>query len=481
MKKRYYIDKIADYVSQEVIIQGWLYNIRTSGKLMFPQFRDGTGFIQGVVSQKEVSEKVWEDFKKLTQESSIIVTGVVSKHPKKDEFELQVNDLQIVQIAEPYPITPKDHGVEFLADHRHLWVRSPKQIAILRIREEVIKACRDYMYDNGFVLFDSPIFTPNAAEGTTTLFSSEYFDLGKVYLAQTGQLYAEAGAMAFGKVYDFGPTFRAEKSKTRRHLTEFWMIEPEMAYYDIFDDMDLIEDFIEYIVHRVLRNRARELAVLERDVSKLEVIKKPFPRITYDEAVEIIRKKEIPFIKKFFNSEDGMKTANPGIILTDDFKSGPGYLLLKNGQTIRIGDDEAVKKFPWGEDFGAPHEEAVVEDYDKPVMVYNWPSEAKAFYMKRDPENPKIVRGVDVLAPEGYGEIVGGSEREDNLELLANRIKEHNLPMEAFEWYLDLRRYGSVPHSGFGMGIERVVSWLCKLDHLREAIPFPRLMYRNKP
>jgi asparaginyl-tRNA synthetase len=302
------------------------------------------------------------------------------------------------------------------------------------------------MYDNGFVLFDSPIFTPNAAEGTTTLFSSDYFDLGKVYLAQTGQLYAEAGAMAFGKVYDFGPTFRAEKSKTRRHLTEFWMIEPEMAYYDLFDNMDLIEDFIEYIVQCVLKNRIKELLLLERDISKLEAVKKPFPRITYDQAIELLNKKNIPLIRK-----------------KDD------------------GTEEHIRPFPWGEDFGAPHEEAVVEGFDKPVMVYNWPSEAKAFYMKRDPENPKIVRGVDVLAPEGYGEIIGGSEREDNLELLVQRIKKHNLPMDAFQWYIDLRRYGSVPHSGFGMGVERVVAWLCRLDHLREAIPFPRMMYRNKP
>ena len=446
MKQRYYIDKIADFVGQEVIIRGWLYNIRTSGKLIFPQLRDGTGIIQGVVSQKEVTEKVWEDFKKLTQESSVMVTGTVAKHPKKDEYELHVKDLEIVQIAEPYPITPKDHGIEFLPDHRHLWVRSQKQAAILKVREEIIKACRDYMYDNGFTLFDSPIFTPNAAEGTTTLFSSDYFDLGKVYLAQTGQLYAEAGAMALGKVYDFGPTFRAEKSKTRRHLTEFWMIEPEMAYYDIYDDMDLIEDFIVYIVERVLTNRKKELAVLERDVTKLEAVKKPFPRITYDEAVEIINKKNVPLIRKKAD-----------------------------------GGEEEIRPFPWGEDFGAPHEEAVVEDYDRPVMVYNWPSEAKAFYMKRDPENPKVVRGVDVLAPEGYGEIVGGSEREDDLGLLESRIKEHNLPMDAFQWYLDLRRFGSVPHSGFGMGIERVVCWLCKLDHVRESIPFPRLMYRNRP
>lgn len=446
MKPLYYIDKIADYVGQEITLKGWLYNIRTSGKLMFPWLRDGSGMIQCVVSQKEVSEQVWEDFKKLTQESSIIVSGLVTKHPKKEEYELQVKNLEIVQIAEPYPITPKDHGVEFLSDHRHLWVRSQKQIAIIKVREEVIKACRDYMYDNGFVLFDSPIFTPNAAEGTTTLFATDYFDLGKVYLAQTGQLYAEAGAMAFGKVYDFGPTFRAEKSKTRRHLTEFWMIEPEMAYYDLFDDMDLIEDFIEYIIQRVLTNRKKELQILERDVEKLEAIKKPFPRITYTEAIDILNKKNIPLIRK-----------------KDD------------------GTEEHITPFPWGEDFGAPHEEAVVQDFDKPVMVYNWPSEAKAFYMKRDPEDPKIVRGVDVLAPEGYGEIIGGSEREDNLELLVERIKQHNLPMDAFQWYIDLRRFGSVPHSGFGMGIERVVAWLCSLDHLREAIPFPRMMYRNRP
>jgi asparaginyl-tRNA synthetase len=446
LKKRYYINKINEFLGQDVTIYGWLYNIRTSGKLLFPQFRDGTGIIQGIVSQKDVSQKVWEDFNKLTQESSLIVKGTVAKHPKRDEFELHVKDLEIIQIAEPYPITPKEHGVEFLSDNRHLWVRSPRQTAIIKIREEIIKACRDYMYDNDFTLFDSPIFTPNAAEGTTTLFSSDYFDLGKAYLAQTGQLYAEAGAMALGKVYDFGPTFRAEKSKTRRHLTEFWMIEPEMAFYDIYDDMDLIEDFIVYIVERVLKNRDKELKILERDISKLQSIKKPFPRITYDEALEILNKKNIPLIRK---------------------KSD--------------GTEEKIRPFPWGEDFGAPHEEALVEDFDKPVMVFNWPAEAKAFYMKRDPDNPKVVRGVDVLAPEGYGEIVGGSQREDDLNLLIQRIKEHNLPIDDFQWYLDLRRYGSVPHSGFGMGIERVVCWICKLDHVRESIPFPRLMYRNKP
>lgn len=443
---RYYIDKIAQYVGQEVTIKGWLYNIRTSGKLMFPQLRDGTGFIQGVVSQKEVPEKVWDDFRKLTQESSIIVKGIVSKHPKKDEYEIQVKNLEIVQIAEPFPITPKEHGIEFLADKRHLWIRSPRQFAVLRIREEVIKACRDYMYDNGFVTFDSPIFTPNACEGTSTLFATEYFDLGQVYLSQSGQLYSEAGAMAFGKVYDFGPIFRAEKSKTRRHLTEFWMLEPEMAYYDLDDNMDLIEDFIVYIVGRVLKNRHKELEILERDITKLEAIQKPFPRITYAEALEILNKKRVPIIRK---------------------KSD--------------GTEEEIRPFPYGEDFGARHEEAIVEDFDKPVLVHRWPSEAKAFYMKRDPKDYNISLGVDVLAPEGYGEIIGGSQREDNFDELMKRIKEHELPVEEFQWYLDLRRYGSVPHSGFGMGLERFVSWICKIEHIRETIPFPRMIYRVRP
>lgn len=443
---RYYIDKIAQYVGQEVTIKGWLYNIRTSGKLMFPQFRDGSGFIQGVVSQKEVPEKVWEDFKKLTQESSIIVKGIVSKHPKKDEYEIQVKDLEIVQVAEPYPITPKEHGIEFLADKRHLWIRAPRQFAILRIREEVIKACRDYMYDNGFVLFDSPIFTPNACEGTSTLFGTEYFDLGQAYLSQSGQLYSEAGAMALGKVYDFGPTFRAEKSKTRRHLTEFWMLEPEMAYYDLDDNMDLIEDFIVYIVKRVLQNRRKELDILERDIAKLENIQKPFPRVTYAEALDILNKKDVPLIRK-----------KPD------------------------GTEEEIRPFPWGEDFGAKHEEAIVEDFDRPVLVHRWPAEAKAFYMKRDPKDYNIALGVDVLAPEGYGEIIGGSQREDNFDELMKRIKEHDLPVEEFQWYLDLRRFGSVPHSGFGMGLERFVTWICKIEHIRETIPFPRMIYRLRP
>jgi len=364
MKKRIHISEIADYVDQSVELKGWLYNIRSSGKLMFPELRDGTGIIQGVVVKSAVPEKVWEDFSKLTQESSVIVNGTITKHPKKENvFELQVSDLQIIQIAEPYPITPKEHGIEFLADRRHLWIRSQKQASILRVRSEIVQAIRDYFYNNGFTLFDPPIFTPNACEGTSTLFSTDYFDLGKAYLSQSGQLYAEAGALALGKVYTFGPTFRAENSMTRRHITEFWMMEPEMAYYDIDDNMDLIEDFLEYVVQRVIKKMKPELEILGRDISKLEKVKKPFPRITYTQAVEILHRKDIPLIRKTSNGE------------------------------------EQIRPFPWGEDFGAPHEEAIVEDFDKPVMVHRWPSEAKAFYMKRDPNDTKIALGVDVLAP----------------------------------------------------------------------------------
>ncbi len=441
-----YIEKISQYVGKEVTIKGWLYNIRSSGKLMFPELRDGTGLIQGVVSKKEVSEKVWDDFSKLTQESSVIVKGIVSKHPKKENvYELQISDIDVVQISAPYPITPKEHGIEFLADKRHLWIRSPRQVSILRVRNEIIQSIREYMYNNGFILFDTPIFTPNACEGTSTLFATDYFDLGKAYLSQSGQLYAESGAMALGKVYTLGPTFRAEYSMTRRHITEFWMMEPEMAYFDLNDDMDMIEDFLEYVVQRVIKNKSSELEILQRDITKLEKVKKPFPRITYDEAVEILRKKDIPLIRKTANGE------------------------------------EHIRPFPWGEDFGAPHEEAIVEDFDKPVMVHRWPAHAKAFYMKRDTENQEVALGVDVLAPEGFGEIIGGSEREDNLDYLLERIKEHKLPMEEFQWYLDLRRYGSVPHSGFGLGIERLVSWICNLEHIREAIPFARRPNRIRP
>jgi asparaginyl-tRNA synthetase len=429
--ERVYISNIAKYEGQTVTLRGWLYNKRSSGKLHFLQVRDGTGIIQCVVFQGDVSPEVFDLADHITQESSLIVTGTVRADKRSPiGFELGVKDVQLVSMAAEYPITPKEHGVAFLMDLRHLWLRSSKQHAILRIRSEIIKACRDYMDDHGFLLVDTPIFTPAACEGTTTLFKTEYFG-EKAYLTQSGQLYNEAAAAAFGKVYCFGPTFRAEKSKTRRHLTEFWMIEPEAAYYDLNDNMELAEDLLEYIVQRVLDKKQYELKVLERDVSKLETIKKPFPRITYSEAVEILQKKGV--------------------------------------------------EFKWGDDFGGDEETMISEQFDKPVMIHRYPLACKAFYMKTDPENPEAVLCVDVIAPEGYGEIIGGGQREDDYDTLVQKINAHNLPMEAFTWYLDLRKYGSVPHSGFGLGIERTVAWLCGIHHVRETIPFPRLMDRLTP
>lgn len=426
-----YVADIAKHEGQTVTLRGWLYNKRSSGKLHFLQVRDGTGTIQCVVFKGDVSPEVFELADRITQESSLIVTGTVRADKRSPiGYELGVTDVQAVHVAEEYPITPKEHGVAFLMDHRHLWLRSSKQHAILRIRSELIKACRDYMDNNGFLLVDTPIFTPAACEGTTTLFETEYFG-EKAYLTQSGQLYNEATAAAFGKVYCFGPTFRAEKSKTRRHLTEFWMMEPEMAYYDLNDNMELAEDLIEYLVQRVLEKKQPELTVLERDVSKLENIKRPFPRITYSEAVELLQKKGV--------------------------------------------------EFTWGDDFGGDEETLISEQFEKPVMIHRYPLECKAFYMKADPEDPRVALCVDVIAPEGYGEMIGGGQREDDYETLVRKIKAHNLPMEAFEWYLDLRRYGSVPHSGFGLGIERTVAWICGIHHVRETIPFPRLMGRITP
>ena len=427
-----YIKELADHVGKEVTLKGWLYNKRSSGKLQFLMLRDGTGIVQCVVFKGNVSEEMFEAAGSLSQESSFEVTGTVKKDDRQvGGHEIDVKDLKIISAASEYPITPKEHGVEFLMDHRHLWVRSRKQWAILRIRHRVVKAIRDFFDERGFTLFDPPIITPNAVEGTSTLFETPYFDLGKAYLTQSGQLYAEAGAMALGKVYTFGPTFRAEKSKTRRHLTEFWMVEPEMAYFDLNDDMDLAEEFIEYIVQTILAERKEELEILERDTTNLEKVKRPFPRVSYSEAVEILKKKDY--------------------------------------------------EFEWGNDFGGADETVISEEFDRPVMIHRYPADVKAFYMKRDPDDPKVALAVDVIAPEGYGEIIGGSQREDDLDELLKRIKEHNLPQEFFEWYLDLRRYGSVPHSGFGLGLERTVSWICGIDHLREAIPFPRMIYRNTP
>lgn len=431
MKDRVYISDISKHADQEVKIQGWLYNKRSSGKLWFLQVRDGSGIIQAVVFKGDVSEEIFQRCEKLTQESSIVVTGKVSEDKRAPSgFELQMKDIQIMHLAEEYPISPKEHGSTFLMDHRHLWLRSSKQNAILKIRHEVVRACREFFDSQGFVLIDAPIFTPNACEGTTTLFETDYFG-SKAYLTQSGQLYMEAGAMAFGKVYCFGPTFRAEKSKTRRHLTEFWMIEPEVAFLDLDGDMDLAEDFIIYIVQRVLQNRRAELELIERDIAPLQKVTKPFPRISYDEAVAILKKKNI--------------------------------------------------EFEYGSDFGAPDETVISGEFDKPLLVHRYPARIKAFYMKSDPEQPDKALCVDMLAPEGYGEIIGGGQREDDLETLEKKIKEHDLPKEAFEWFLDLRRYGSVPHSGFGLGIERAVTWICGLNHLRETIPFPRLMNRLNP
>ncbi len=426
------IKDLGEFVGQEVTLKGWLYNKRSSGKVKFIILRDGTGLLQCVYFKGNVSEEVFNLADRLGQESSIEVTGKVKVEPRAPGgFELDATGLNLISESHDYPITLKDHGVEFLMDNRHLWLRSNKQVAILRIRHRIVKVIRDYFDGHGFTLMDPPILTPAACEGTSTLFETEYFDLGKAYLTQSGQLYAEAGAMAFGKVYTFGPTFRAEKSKTRRHLTEFWMVEPEVAFAELNDDMDLAEDFLEYIVQTVLKEKSEELKVLERDTSKLQNVKKPLPRISYDEAVDILKKNEI--------------------------------------------------EFQWGNDLGGTDETVVSNQFEKPVMVHHYPSEVKAFYMKRDPNNDKLALAVDVLAPEGYGEIIGGSQREDDYETLLSRIKEHNLPQNAFEWYLDLRRYGSVPHSGFGLGLERTVAWICGLDHVRETIPFARMIYRNTP
>ncbi len=425
------IAEIGQYLGQEVTIQGWVYNHTHKGKLHFIMVRDGSGVIQAVVFKDTVGEQAFEESLKLTQESSLIITGTVSEDKRaKGGFELQARTLQILQIAPEFPISPKEHGIDFLMEHRHLWLRSVLQHSIMKVRHEVIKACRDYFDGLGFTLIDAPIFTPAACEGTTTLFETNYFD-SKAYLTQSGQLYMEAAAMAFGKVYCFGPTFRAEKSKTRRHLTEFWMIEPEMAYCDLEQDMAYAEGLLTYIVERVLEKRRPELERLERDLKPLEAIQSPFPRLTYDQAAEILKKENPDFI--------------------------------------------------YGDDFGAPDETILSQKYDRPLMVTHYPTQVKAFYMKADPAKPDRARCVDVLAPEGYGEIIGGGQREDDLDVLLAKIKAHNLPEEAFAWYLDLRKFGSVPHAGFGLGIERTVTWLCGLKHIRETIPFPRTMSRIYP
>jgi asparaginyl-tRNA synthetase len=425
------VKNLGKHVDQEVTVQGWLYNQRPSGKIIFLILRDGSGLLQGVVVKKEIGEELFAQAKQLTQESSVKLTGVVRAEPRSvGGYEMQVSGIDVIHIAPEYPITHKEHGVEFLAERRHLWMRTPRQMAILRVRSEIEQSFRDFFYERDFVLADAPIITPAACEGTTTLFELDYHG-DKAYLSQSGQLYNEATAMALGRVYCFGPTFRAEKSKTRRHLMEFWMIEAEIAYFDMDANIKLQEEMVYYTIQRVLTRCVNELKILERDVEKLQNITLPFPRISYTEAVEILH--------------------------------------------------QAGEEFSWGEDFGAPHETIISSHFNAPVFVHRYPTAIKAFYMKPDPNDPKVVLGADLLAPEGYGEIIGGGQRIDDLNLLEQRIAEHNLPMEAFEWYLDLRRYGSVPHSGFGLGVERTVAWLCGLDHIRESIPFPRMLHKMYP
>jgi asparaginyl-tRNA synthetase len=427
-----YIEKIGDYVGETVTIKGWLHNRRSSGKIHFLVVRDGTGFLQVVMGKNDVPEETFKAADHLSQESAIIVTGTVRADQRaKGGYELTANALEMVSPAVDYPITPKEHGVDYLLDRRHLWIRAERQTAILRVRHEIINAVRDFFNAQGFILADTPIFTPAACEGTTTLFPVQYFEDATAYLTQSGQLYNEANAMALGKVYAFGPTFRAEKSKTRRHLTEFWMVEPEMAYATLDDVIVLAEGLITSVVARVLDRRQTELKVLERDLSKLEAVKAPFPRLHYDEAAQLLIDKGLPF---------------------------------------QVGGD-----------LGGTDETVLSEQFEQPVCVTHYPAAVKAFYMKPDPHQPDRALCVDVLAPEGYGEIIGGGQRLDDYELLLQRIKEHDLPVEAFEWYLDLRRYGSVPHSGFGMGIERCVTWVCGLEHVRETIPYPRMLYRLYP
>jgi asparaginyl-tRNA synthetase len=427
-----YIQDIAQFDGQDVTLRGWLHNRRSSGKIHFLIVRDGTGFIQVVMSKADIGDELFAKADHLAQETAIIVTGRVRADARaKGGFELTGTGFTVVSEAHDYPITPKEHGVDYLMDRRHLWIRSQRQQAVLRVRHEVIDAVRDFFNNRGFILADTPIFTPSACEGTTTLFPVQYFEDTTAYLTQSGQLYNEANAMALGKTYCFGPTFRAEKSKTRRHLTEFWMVEPEVAYATLDDTMDLAEHLVESVVARVLDKRRAELSVLERDTSKLETVTTPFPRISYTEAIDRLKGAGLPV--------------------------------------------------EWGGDFGGTDETVLSEQFDRPVLVHRYPAAVKAFYMKPDPEQLDLALCVDMLAPEGYGEIIGGGQRLDDYDLLLQRIKDHELPQEAFEWYLDLRRYGSVPHAGFGMGIERVVGWICGLEHVRETIPYPRMLYRLYP
>ncbi|MFA6260442.1 MAG: amino acid--tRNA ligase-related protein [Bacteroidia bacterium] len=503
-----YIKEIASLEGKESTFKGWVANKRDSKGLVFIILRDGTGLCQCVVDTNKVSEQVFDQAKSLTQESSVILTGMVVKDEKQiGGFELQVTDLNLIQLSNDYPITKKEHGVDFLIDNRHLWLRSQRQWAIMRIRNTIIYSIHNFFQQEGFIQMDAPIFTGNAVEGTSTLFETDFYG-EPAYLSQSGQLYGEAMAMAHNKIYTFGPTFRAEKSKTRRHLSEFWMIEPEMAFHDIFDNMDVIEAFLRFVVSDVITKNKAELEMIGRDISLLENISKPFPRMTYDEAVRIIKgEQDVNGVNAITSLEAELKSVQEAIatasaeiedreskLKTPGLKKGEiGFHQAKIDQLKQTLDEleeqqrnipqwlNSARNFEYGNDFGGSDETVLTRLFDRPIMVYNWPHEVKAFYLKRDPNDSHFARGVDTLAPEGYGEIVGGGERETDLNLLIEKIHEHKLPIEAFGWYLDLRRYGSVPHAGFGLGLERLVTWICKLPHVRESIPFPRMYGRLKP
>ncbi len=503
-----YIKDLSKYEGQEITLKGWAANKRESKGLVFIILRDGTGLCQCVVDANSVSENIFNEARKATLETSLSITGKIVKDEKQiGGYELQATNIELIQVAVDYPIAKKEHGVEFLMDNRHLWLRSQRQWAIMRIRNTIIFAIHKFFQSEGFIQMDAPIFTGNAVEGTSTLFETDFYG-DPAYLSQSGQLYGEAMALAHNKIYTFGPTFRAEKSKTRRHLSEFWMIEPEMAFHDIFDNMDLIERFLRAVVTEVLNTNKPELELIGRDTAILENVVKPFPRLTYDEAVKIIKgevdvngvnaitslEKELAEVKNAIEATKKEIAEREEKIKTPGMKKGEiGFNQAKIDKLKQELSDleeqernipgwlNSARNFEYGNDFGGSDETVLTRLFDRPIMVYNWPHEVKAFYLKRDPDNSNFARGVDTLAPEGYGEIVGGGERETDLSLLIDKINEHQLPMQAFEWYLDLRRYGSVPHSGFGLGLERLVTWVCKLPHVRESIPFPRMYGRLMP
>ena len=494
------ISELAKHVGETVTVGGWVYNQRSSKSLYFTILRDGTGMCQCITAEADVNAEIWESCGKLTQESSLYITGKVLKDERSvSGYEIHVSDVKIIQVAENYPITPKEHGIEFLQNNRHLWLRSKRQWAIMRIRNEIVFSIHRFFQEREFMQLDAPIFTGNAAEGTSTLFETNYFDQ-TAYLTQSGQLYAEAMALAHGKVYTFGPTFRAEKSKTRRHLTEFWMVEPEMAFYDLDMNMDLAESMLSYIVESVLKNKKEELEILGRDIAKLEAIKPPFNRMSYSDAIDLLKSdktKEMVKEMQLSRTEELKSLESEEKELTAEFnnaKKGRKFQIEGRRKDIlarkaEVEEDlrnipvwkESVDNLKWGDDLGGSDETLLTMQFEKPIMVHRYPVEAKAFYMKRDPKNNDVVLCVDVLAPEGYGEIIGGSQREDDLDTLLAGIKKHDLSEEAFSWYLDLRKYGSVPHSGFGLGIERTVSWICGLHHVRETIPFARTLGRLYP